>query len=109
MGQMEYLVNKTFNITCENRQRNSKGNFILRGKDIPKSRSGEDLVYIVRDLVFKKYSIDIQLVEFKDMHRLPGDGIIFVLHSRMPARSYEQLVRQMNFNPKPEVDVYCCI
>jgi hypothetical protein len=43
------------------------------------------------------------------MHRLPGDGIIFVLHSRMPGWSYEQLVHQMNFNPKPEVDEYCCI
>ena len=108
-GQMEYLVNKTYSITCENRQRSSKGNFILRGKDIPRAWNGEDLEYIVRDLLYRKYGIDIQSVEFQSMHCLPGDGILFVLHNRMPGWSYEQLVRRMNFNPKPEVEVYCCI
>ena len=109
IGQMEYIVNKTYSMTCENRQRNSKGNFVLRGKEIPKPSKSEDLVFIVRDLVWRKYGLEIHPDEFKAMHRLPGDGILFVLNSRMPGWSYEQLVRWMNFNPKPEVEVYCCI
>ena len=109
MCQVEYFVNKTYNLECENRQRSCKGNFILSGKHIPRTRPREDLLSMVTDMVFRKYEVEIQPQEFKDLHRLAGDRIFFSLHSRMPGWSYEQLVRKMNSNPRAELEIYICI
>ena len=109
MGQLELVVSKTYSMTCENQQRSSKGNFILSGEQIPKYRPGEDLLNLVRDLVYRKYEIDIEPQEFKVIHRLPGDRIIFVLHSRLPGWSFEQLIRAMNSNPNAGVKIYVSI
>ena len=103
---MEFTANKAYNIACENRQRISKGNFILSGKHLPKGRSGENLLAIAREVVYRKYEVDIYPQEFKALHRLAGDRILFTLNCMMPGWSYENLIRIMNSNPKPELEVY---
>ena len=109
MLQMEYTANKAYNLACENRQRQSKGNFILSGRHLPKARYGENLLAIAREVVFRKYEVDIYPQEFKALHRLAGDRILFTLNCRMPGWSYEHLIRNMNSNPKPELEVYLSI
>ena len=106
MSQMEFTANKAYNMACENRQRISKGNFILSGKHLPKGRSGENLLAIAREVVYRKYEVDIYPQEFKALHRLAGDRILFTLNCMMPGWSYENLIRIMNSNPKPELEVY---
>ena len=43
LKQVEFYINKLYYLACENRQRNSKGNFILSGRHLPRFRVGEDL------------------------------------------------------------------
>ena len=95
MAQTEFVA--------KNRQRSSKGNFILSGKHLPKARSGENLLAIVREVVFRKYDVDIYPQEFKVSDRLAGDRILFTLNCMMSGWSYENLIQNMNSNPKPEL------
>ena len=109
LQQVEFYINKSYYLACENRQRNSKGNFVLSGKHIPRPRTGENLIILVREMVFRKYHIDIHPSEFKVIHRLAGERILFALHNRLPGYGFDQLVRKMNSNPNPEVEVYASI
>ena len=107
--QTEFYVNKSYYLACENRQKNSKGNLILSGRHIPRANSGENLVNIIRDIVFKKYEVNIHPNEFKIAHRLPGDRILFAFHNRLPGFAYDQLVQMINSNPKKEIEAYLSI
>ena len=109
MTQLQSVVHKTYIMTCENKQRSSKGNFILTGEQIPKFRPGEDLMELVINLVYNKYEFYIQPQEFKVLHRLPGNRIIFALHNRLPGWSFEQLIKAMNTNPNSGFKVYVSI
>ena len=109
MNELETMVNKTYTITCENKQRSSKGNFILSGEHIPRFRPNEDILAIVLDLVFRKYEIEIYPQEFKVIHRLQGGRILFALHNRLPGWSFERLIRAMNSNPHAGLKVYVSI
>ena len=105
VNQIEFYVNKTFHLACENRQRNSKGNLILSGRHLPRYCDGENLLHITRDMIFRKYAIDINPAEFKTVHRLAGGRIFFSLHSRISGLGYDQLLRIINTNPNPGVEL----
>ena len=102
LRHIEHYVQKTYYMACENKQRNSKGNFILTGRHIPKMRPGENLLNIVGVIIFKKYEVTVHPGEFKVVHRLPGDRILFSLHNRLPGYGYDKLTSRMNSNPNPE-------
>ena len=109
VNQMEFYVNKTYYLACENRQRGSKGNFIVNGRHVPYYQEGENLLMLTRDLIYKKYRIDVNPAEFKFIHRLAGGRILFSLHSRMPGLGYDKLVQIINTNPNPSLAVYLSI
>ena len=106
---MEFCVNKTYYMACENRQRTSKGNLILSGRHLPRYQEGENLLQITRDIVYRKYGIDINPAEFKVVHRIAGGKILFSLHSRICGLGYDQLVKSINSNPNPSVETYLSI
>ena len=109
LSQLEYYMNKSYYLACETRQKNSKGNFILSGRHIPRQRGGENILNITQEIVFRKYGISIHPNEFKVIHRLAGDRILFALHSRLPGMAFHQLVSKMNSNPYPELETYVSI
>ena len=82
---------------------------MLSGRHLPKMSRGENLLQIVTDLLFRKYDIFINPAEFKVIHRLAGDRILFALHSRLPGFGYDQLINIINSNPKPELQIYASI
>ena len=51
LGQVEAFISKAYYLACENRQRNSKGNFIVSRRHVPSYRTGENLVFITRNIV----------------------------------------------------------
>ena len=109
INQIELYTSKAYYLACENRQRNCKGNFIISGRHVPRFQSGENLIFITRDLVFKKYGIDLNPCEFKVLHRLAGGRILFALHSRMAGLGFDQIVQKFNSNPNPSLEVYLSI
>ena len=60
-------------------------------------------------MVYRKYGININPAEFKVVHRLAGGRILFALHSRMCGLGYDTLVKKVNTNPNPGVEVYLSI
>ena len=109
LSQVEYYVNRSYYMTCENKQRNSKGNFIISGHHVPRLKYGENLLCLVRDMIYRKYGVDIHPNEFKVIHRVPGDRILFSLFGRMPGFGFDQLINLMNSNPNPEIGIYVSI
>ena len=105
-NQMHSMVSKTYLMICQNQQRSSKGNFTLSGEQMPKFRAGEDLISTVINLVYTKYEFYIDQQEFKVVHRLPGNRILFALNNRLPGWSHEQLIRAMNSNPNSDIKVF---
>ena len=109
IAQVEFFMNKSYYLACETRQKNSKGNFILSGRHIPRQKSGENIIWLVREIVNRKYGVDINPYEFKAIHRLAGERIFFSLHSRLPGMAFHDLVSKMNSNPNPELEAYMSI
>ena len=70
-------------MAAETRQKGSKGNFIVSGDDLPKYTMNENLFYLIFPLIARKYGIQIQYAELKALHRLPGNRVLFSLHSRL--------------------------
>ena len=109
MSWMEEKVSKTYEIACDSKQRSTKGNFIVTGDDIPKYSPNEDLFQIVSYSLYQKYGVTLMYHDLKALHRLPGNRIIFALHSRLPGMIFEQLIKVMNSNPYPHLKVYVSI
>ena len=82
---------------------------IISGRHVPRYQEGENLLYITRDLIYRKYRIDVNPAEFKILHRLAGGRILFALHSRMPGLGYNQIVQNINSNPNPGVEIYITV
>lgn len=109
MNRMDEVVDKNWELTQLNRQRESKGNFVISGEGIPISTPNENLYQIMSNCVHQKYGVWIHWEELRVLHRLPGNKILFSLFSRMPGTSYEKLINQMNSNPHPHIKVYVSI
>ena len=109
MSWMEEKVGRTYDLACESKQRSSKGNFILSGEHLPRYNPNENLYQIVAYSLHEKYGISLSYHELKALHRLPGNRIIFALHSRLPGMAYEQIINVMNTNPYRNFKVYVSI
>ena len=109
LGQVYETSVTSYNLAAETKQKCSKGNFIVSGEGVPRISENENLYTLIFPLIYRKYGINVHPSELKALHRLPNNKILFSLYSRMPGRAFDQLVRAMNSNPKPEVKVYVSI
>ena len=99
-------LNKSLEMTQMNRQRESRGNFIISGENLSQPAPNENLFHILYQGLLQKYGIYIQWEELKALHRLSGNKIFFSLFSRMPGTTYEYLISKMNSNPQPQLKIY---
>ena len=60
-------------------------------------------------MIYDKYGVDVHSQEFKVIHRVAGDRILFSLHNRLPCFGYSQLINKINSNPNPRLEVYLSI
>ena len=60
-------------------------------------------------MVYDKYGVDIHPQEFKVIHRIAGDRILFSLHSRLPGFGHSRLIDKINSNPNPKLEIYLAI
>ena len=97
---------KQYRLTCEIRQRGVKGNFILSGPHVPRYARGENLYDIVCRIVWDKYGVELDWWQMKALHRLPNNGIILAMNTRMPGAASERLMAAVNSNPNPQVKAY---
>ena len=106
LAQIRAMANKSYLTASENKQRSSKGNFIVSGDGIPHYSPNENLFDKVFPFIHEKYGIWVYPQELKALHRLPNNKVIFSLHSRLPGYSFDKLIHAMNSNPKPHIKVY---
>ena len=106
---LEEKTERNFDLISSNRQRETKGNFIVSGDHIPTYTQNENLFNIMSQAVWHKYGTFIQWEELQSLHRLPGNKIFFSLFSRMPGTTFEKLISHMNSNPNPNVRIYISI
>ena len=109
VNQAEVMAFNANTLAAETKQKSSKGNFIVSGEHVPRPSQNENLANLVCSLMYRKYGISMQYSEFKALHRLPNNKILFSLHSRLPGQSFHQLTRAMNFNPNPSLKAYVSI
>ena len=106
LAEIKAIALKSYNVAVENKQHNSKGNFIVSGEGIPPESPDEDLFDIVFSPIFEKYGVWVFPQEIKEIHRLPNNRVFFSLSSRLPGYSFGKLVYASNSNPKPRIKVY---
>ena len=109
LSRMHDLAWKAYSTAAENKQRNSKGNFVVQGDDIPPPSPNEDLYAKLFPIINHKYDINIHRSELKDLHRLPNGKVFFSQATRLPGQNFDKLTRLMNSNPKANVKVYVTI
>ena len=109
LAQVYNTSTQSYNLAAENKQRSSKGTFIISGGGIPRPNKDENLYALIFPLVYKKYGIQVQPQEFKELHRLPNNKVLFSLYNRLPRSPYDQLIHAMNSNPNPEIKIYVSI
>ena len=63
LAEIRAIANRSLNLASENRQRESKGNFIVSGEGIPSPAPNEDLFDIIFTMIFEKYGIWVYLQE----------------------------------------------
>ena len=107
--EIKALAKKSYLTAAENKQRSSKGNFIVSGDGIPRYTPNENLFDKIFPFIHEKYGIWVYHQELKALHRLPNNKVIFSLHSRLPGCSFEKLIHAMNSNPKSHIKVYVTI
>ena len=107
--QIHSLAWKAYQTAAENKQRSSKGNFIVQGDHVPAYCPGEDLYDKLFPVIFEKYGIHVYPTELKALHRLPNGKILFSLYSRLPGQNFDQFTKLMNSNPKPHIKVFVTI
>ena len=109
LSQVHGTSTQSYNLAAENKQRGSKGTFIVSGGGIPRQHDNETLYALIFPLIYRKYGIYVHPQELKELHRLPNNRVLFSLYSRLPGGSFEQLTRAMNSNPNPEIKIYVSI
>ena len=109
LHQIHSLAWRSYVMAAENKQRGSKGNFIVQGDHVPTFSPNEDLYAKIFPIIQEKYGIYVHPNELKALHRLPNGKILFSLASRLPGQNFDQFTRQMNFNPKPHIKVFVSI
>ena len=109
LGQVHEASVNSYNRAAETKQKCSKGNFIVSGEGVPRPSENENLHTLIFPLIYRKYGINVHPNELKTLHHLPNNKILFLLYSRMPGWAFDQFIRAMNSNPKPEVKVYVSI
>ena len=103
------LAWKSFQTAAENKQRSSKGNFIVQGDHVPAYSPGEDLYAKILPRIYEKYGIHVYPNELKALHRLPNGKVFFSLSTRLPGQNFFHFTRLMNSNPQPHIKVFVTI
>ena len=103
------LAWKSFQTAAENKQRSSKGNFIVQGDHVPAYSPGEDLYSKIFPRIYEKYGIHVYPNELKALHRLPNGKVFFSLSTRLPGQNFFHFTRLMNSNPQPHIKVFVTI
>ena len=109
LHQIHSLAWKSYQTAAENKQRSSKGNFIVQGDHVPPYSPSEDLYAKLFPLIYQKYGIHVYPTELKALHRLPNGKILFTLTSRLPGQNFDNFTRLMNSNPNPNIKVFVTI
>ena len=109
LHQIHTLAWRSYQTAAENKQRSSKGNFIVQGDHVPPYSHNEDLYAILFPMIFDKYGVRVYPTELKALHRLPNGKVLFSLATRLPGQNFDKLTRLMNSNPNPHIKVFVTI
>ena len=109
LHQIHSLAWKADQTAAENKQRSSKGNFIVQGDHVPPFSPNEDLYAKLFPIIYEKYGIHVYPTELKALHRLPNGKILFSLSTRLPGQNFDNFTRHMNSNPNPHIKVFVTI
>jgi len=109
LHQIHSLAWKSYQTAAENKQRSSKGNFVVQGDHVPPYSPNEDLYAILFPIIFEKYGVHVYPTELKALHRLPNGKVLFSLATRLPGQNFDKLTRLMNSNPNPHIKVFVTI
>ena len=106
LAEIKAIASKSYELAAENKQRGSKGTFIVSGDDIPRQHPNENLFDITFTLIYQKFGIWVNQFEVRSLHRLPNNKVLFSLYSFLPGTNFHQLVNAMNHTPKSALKIF---